>query len=126
MLTRVKKNTWKGVFLLTALITSFLGGKFLDSYYTYYSLSERASARVLEWEIEEITKSKYAIAAVYEFEAQDKVMMGRTLFTRPYFPNYYSAEINLEEWQSYGWDVWYQVKHPKKSTWFIILAVMKN
>lgn len=116
MLSPIKKNIWLVFFALTGLITCFLGGRFIYNYYNHYVMSGKASAHVLEWEIEEITKSKYAIAAVYEFEVNGEVHTGRTFFTKPYFPNYYSAEINLEKWQACSWDVWYHPKNMNKST----------
>ncbi len=112
----IKKNIQRAILAFTGLITCFLGGKFLYNYYNYHIMSGISSALVLEWEIEEITKSKYAIVAVYEYEVNGKAYTGRTFFTKPYFPNYYSAEINLEEWREWLWDVWYHPKNMNKST----------
>jgi hypothetical protein len=82
----------------------------------YWKLSRPVSAQVVEWKVQEISPSSFAIEALYTYEVQGKRYSGKTLFDKPIYLNPYAAASDLKKWEALTWQAWIQPSHPEISS----------
>ena len=105
------------LFLISAvvLITVYFTFRLSKELFSYLPLKAQSSARVSQWEIEEI-KGKFALKAAYTFEAEGAVWKNSTRFRPPYFWNEPSAITALKGKAKESWSAWYDPKNPAHSS----------
>ena len=78
--------------------------------FRYFSLKERAPARISQWEIIEV-KNRFAIKANFSFNDRQ----GEFTLLPPYYLNEFAALAALKEKAKQDWTVWYNPKNPQIS-----------
>ena len=94
--------------LLVALYFSYQATREI---FTYTSLQAQAPVRILQWEVEEI-QEKFALKALYSFEAGGETWKGSSRLLKPYYWNEPAAVSALKRRAKEEWTVWYQPQNP--------------
>ena len=107
---------FKILFIVTALISLWLGGRFFYDLFSYFSLSKQTIAHILEWKVIETKGEKFNLFARYEYTVGNKTYQEEHFFSKPLYPNKHLAQDDLKKWAAFQWNVWYQPKAPTQSS----------
>jgi hypothetical protein len=114
---RSQKSLYLLLIGLSALLSLYFWWNAARIFFYNHTLSEKISAHVGQWEVEEVGSDRYAVAADYTFTVDDRVYRGRTLFAEPTYLNPPSAIAALKEKAARSdWMVWYRKSDPTQST----------
>lgn len=105
----------KILLLGTALIASPLTYQTVKEFLTYFSLTERAFAQILQWEVEEVS-DRFALRGIYTFSYQGNTWKGTSLLPPPYFLNEPAAISALKERAKQSSTAWYNPNNPSLSS----------
>ena len=111
-LTRNFYRIWLVLLVISGGIALWFSGIALGGAWKYFRLNAFASAQVLHWQTQEISSSRYAIEAEYQFEVAGKAYKGKTIFERPQFLNRFAAENYIAINGSKSWQAWYRKGGP--------------
>ncbi|MBS0653997.1 MAG: hypothetical protein JSR39_10800 [Verrucomicrobia bacterium] len=84
--------------------------------FQYFRLGSFAEAEVTKWSIKELSSSRFAIEAFFEFEANGKKYQGKSLLDSPVFLNPFSAEDAIKAKEKQAFYAWYQSSKPEISS----------
>lgn len=79
------------------------------------SLKEPVSAKISQWEVEEVKTDRYALRALYNYDFGGRTYQGNTLF-QPVYLNEFSAIADLKREASSSKTAWISPSNPEKST----------
>lgn len=109
-------NIWKVLLSVAFLSSLWTGGKFAYELYKYFEYDALGLADIEKWEVLSLSEDKYAVQVIYAFNTSKGKQHASYIFKNPYFKNPLSAKHNLEHWKGLNWQVWYQKRHPERST----------
>ncbi len=101
--------------LLGAVVSGYFSYHSAASLLTYFHLASQTEARIVRWEVNEI-EGKFALKAMYLFEAQNKVCSGASTLAKPWHLNEASAIAALKEKARLKWIVWFNPDNPAQSS----------
>lgn len=78
-------------------------------------LNAQATAEIMQWKVQEISSSRFAVEADYQFKVEDNVYHGKTKFDHPQFLNRFAAENYIANQDSKSWKTWYRDTNPARS-----------
>lgn len=81
----------------------------------YFSLNSSTSAEILEWNVTEVSSSRYALEANYRYQVGSVFHTCKRSLDSPRFLNRYAAENQIKSWQRKSWRVWYNERDPSHS-----------
>jgi hypothetical protein len=110
------QKRWILLFIFLAMPTLWFCAKAGYELICYARLSSHTKARVVSWEVEELSLSKLYLKCSYTFEVNGTLHEGKTRFMQPEFLNRPSAEQALTTFSSYSWSAWYAPKNPSFSS----------
>jgi hypothetical protein len=84
--------------------------------FQYLRLGSFAQAEVTRWSIKELSASRFAIEAFFEFEAKGKKYEGKSLLDSPVFLNPFAAEDAIKIREKEAFFAWYQPSNPEVSS----------
>lgn len=113
---RVSKNVFTFLFLITGLISLWIGGKFFYHLYGYFTLSEAQKVEISSWNVEEVRPGEFALIANYSFENNGATYRKEFQFSKPMYTNPHKAQDHIDEWKQQQWWVWYSAKDPHNSS----------
>lgn len=108
----ISKNFFIFMFLIVGGASLYLGGEFFYNLNRYFHLTHSEEAQVSDWKVVEIKSGKFSVEAVYQFQIEERAIMGTYAFSKPVYPNPYLAEDLVEAWQEKTWEIWYNPKQP--------------
>ncbi len=112
----MSKNVFSFLFLISGIISLWIGGKFVYHLYEYFNLTQTEVAQVRNWSVEEIKSGKFALIADYSFEKKGTTYTKHFQFKNPIYTNPYIAEDHIAKWKKERWQVWYNPKNPSESS----------
>ncbi|MBF8262974.1 MAG: hypothetical protein HW387_639 [Parachlamydiales bacterium] len=113
-----KKTIYYALIALAALVSLYFWTMASRILFANHFLNRTAAARVIQWEVEEISSDQFAIKACYSFEIDGRVYHGNTLLAKPYYLNPPSAVAALKEKAKLSEPVtaWYRASDPTQSS----------
>jgi hypothetical protein len=102
--------------IASGAICLYFLGKVSIQLWDYLQLKKYTEVVITNWEIEDISSSKYFIAAAYQYEVNSRQYIGKTVFFTPKYLNRFSAETDLQKWCNYRWQAWYNPSDPGYSS----------
>lgn len=96
-----------------ALCFSFVA---IKETWNFFRLNKATTTLAIQWEVKELSSSRYALQARYEFKVDEFPCKGKTLLKSPRFLNRFSAESQKKEYASKPWRVWYHKSSPSVSS----------
>jgi len=109
-----KNSLWLLFLCCMALLTLWFVGLTGHKAYRYWVMSEQAEPTSVEWEVKNISGSKYGIKAEYTFSVRNKQFTGETVLKDMLYLNPWAAEAARDSMAERGWTVWYHPNKPAK------------
>jgi hypothetical protein len=105
---------WLWVVLLAAsgIIALWFSGAAAIGMWKFFSLNAQTPAKILKWQVQELSSSRFALEADYRFDVNDNTYTGKTIFERPQFLNRFAAENYMMINGSKSWGTWYRANSP--------------
>ena len=103
------------MFLIVGGASLWIGGEFFYNLNRYFHLTHFADAQVFDWKVVEIKSGKFSVEAAYQFQIEERRIVGTYSFLKPVYPNPYLVEDLIEAWQGKAWKIWYNPKHPHEA-----------
>jgi hypothetical protein len=103
---------WVVLLIVSGGITLWFSGFALVGAWKYVRLNSQTPATVVNWQVQDITSSRFAIEADYSFEVNGATFKGKTIFDNPQFLNRFAAENYIRLLQGKQWKTWYRESNP--------------
>lgn len=107
---------WIVLLIISGSIAVWFSGIALANMCKFFILSSQTTADIVRWHVQEISSSKFAIEADYQFRIDHITYRGKTRFEKPQFLNRFSAENYVATVHQKSRKVWYQKGNPMNST----------
>jgi hypothetical protein len=111
-MTRNLYRLWIILLAISAVIALWFSGIAAAGMWKFFRLNARTSAKILNWQIQELSSSRFALEADYQFEIKGVIHYGKTIFENQQFLNRFAAENSMRTSQSKSWQTWYRTSHP--------------
>jgi hypothetical protein len=115
-MTKNLYHLWWALLLISGGIALWFSGNALLGFWKFIQLDTQTSAQIFQWEIRDLSSSRFAIEASYRYEVQGRTYKGKTMFESPLFLNRYAAENYLKTLEAKGWRTWYKKRSPAFSS----------
>lgn len=116
-------NLSRNFYRLWAILLVISGGIALwflcmavGSAWKYVRLNDKAVVNAVQWQVKEITSSRFALEGDYQFEVDGKQYSGKTLLEKPQFLNRFAAENYMAIQGSKTWETWYRKSKPQSNS----------
>lgn len=106
---------WVALLAISGGIALWFLSVALMGVFKFSLLNSHGFAEVTRWQVRELSSSRFAIEADYEFKVKDAVYTGKTKFEKPQFLNRFVAENYIASIGSKPWKVWYRESNPMRS-----------
>lgn len=107
---------WKILLVTAASISLWFLGQVVKDSWKFWRLSSLASAEVVNWQVKQLSSSRYVLEATYRYVIEGVEFTGKTLLrSRPHL-NQYAAEKEIKNMPAQRVAVWYQKSHPSLSS----------
>lgn len=111
------KIFWTALFVITSLIGAYLTFVFGKSFFEYLSYSSRVPAKILEWQVREMKNGKFAVAARFSYQIDEKFFEGLTVVQdRPYLNDHAALHAIKTREVAIDEAAWVNPHFPEKST----------
>lgn len=107
---------WIVLLIVSGGIALWFIGTALVGIWKYTLLTAQAPTQIMNWNVREISSSRFAIEAEYQFKVNALSYRGKTLFESPHFLNQFAAENYLKTLPTKDWKTWYRAKDPMSSS----------
>ena len=111
-MTRNFYRLWFVLLIISGAITLWFSGIAVSGLWKFFRLNEQTPAQVLNWKIQELSTSRFALEAEYKFDLNGKTYSGKTIFERPQFLNRFAAEHYMKVNESKNRQTWYHKGKP--------------
>jgi len=101
--------------LLGVAVSGYFSYRLAASFFAYFPLVAQTEAHIVRWEVKEIG-GKFALKALYSFEAQEKNWSGASVLAKPWHLNEAAAIAVLKERARQKWIVWFNPDKPMQSS----------
>lgn len=108
-------KAWTIFLILIGVVAGFFLGKAGWEVIGYLRLNAATEAHVKEWSIKE-SSSDFLVAALYTYKVKNQEFEAKTIFTKPKYLNFSSAQSDLKKWDKHQWTAWYSSFSPKNSS----------
>lgn len=115
-LSRNFYRIWFVLLIISAAVFLWFSGIAIGGAWKFFRLNSKASAKILNWNVREISSSRFALEAEYQFEFDGSTYFGKTVFENPQFLNQFAAENYMQINGSKSWEAWFQSNHPNFSS----------
>lgn len=105
---------WAVLLIVSGAIALWFSGIAFSSLWKYTFLNTQASAKIISWQAKELSSSRFALEAEFEFEQGGILYKGKTVFENPQFLNRYAAENYGNLVQTQSWKAWHRASNPNK------------
>ncbi|HSW86818.1 MAG TPA: hypothetical protein VLG49_04885 [Rhabdochlamydiaceae bacterium] len=106
------KKMWVVLVAVSGIAATCFLTQALRELYPYVRLDAQMQAQALEWGILEKGPSKFAISAVYTYQAGNQTYRSDGVLKGPYFLNRLSAEAEIKKLNTQSRQIWYHSKQP--------------
>jgi hypothetical protein len=103
---------WLILLVVSGAISLWFSGIAVGGMWKFLRLNAQASVKILNWQVQELSSSRFALEAEYQFEVDGVTHLGKTIFKKPQFLNRFAAENYMRIHGSKSWETWYQMRHP--------------
>jgi hypothetical protein len=93
-------------------ISLWFSGVAAEGMWKFFRLNAQISVKILDWQIQELSSSRFALEAQYQFEIDNVMYGGKTIFERPQFLNRFAAQNYMQIHSSKNWEAWYRISNP--------------
>lgn len=107
---------WVVLLMISAVIALWFSGIALVGVFKFSLLNTQSTAEVLRWQVRELSSSRFAIEADYQFKIDEITYHGKTKFENPQFLNRFAAENYISSLSSKSWKMWYKDSNPTRSS----------
>lgn len=111
-MTRNLYRLWLVLLIISGAISLWFSGIAVDRMWKFFCLNAQSSVKVLNWQVQELSSSRFALEAEYQFEIRGTVYYGKTIFEKPQFLNRFAAENYMRIHGAESWEAWYSTSHP--------------
>jgi hypothetical protein len=115
-MTRKFYQLWVILLVISGAIALWFSGIAVGGMWKFFGLSAQTPVKVLKWQVRELTSSRFALEADYQFEIDGVTYSGKTIFERPQFLNRFAAENYMRINGSKSWNTWYRTGNPKSNS----------
>lgn len=115
-MTRNLYKLWLFLLIISGGIALWFSGTAAIALWKFSRLNVRTSATVLKWEVKDLSSSRFAPQAEYQYEVNGVFYMGKTIFKSFQFLNRYAAENHVKLLELKHWDAWHQASSPALSS----------
>lgn len=98
--------------ILAASLTLWRGSEAFFKLWHYLRLDSVISAKIENWQVEELSPSKYALTASFTYTVQDVERKGISQLPPPFFPNRYAAADAIPYLPSGEVKIWIDRSNP--------------
>ncbi len=103
---------WMVLIVISSVIALWFSGIVAKELWKFFQLNAKTSVKMINWQAHEITSSRFAIEAEYQFELKGVAYSGKTIFKKPQFLNRFAAENYMRIHGSKSWETWYRIGNP--------------
>src|SRR5579862_9629625 len=103
---------WVVLIVISSGIALWFLGVAAKELWKFSQRNAKTPVKILNWQVHEITSSRFAIQAEYQFELNSKTYSGKTIFKKPQFLNRFAAENYMRMHGSKNWETWYRTRNP--------------
>jgi hypothetical protein len=107
---------WVTLLVLSGVIALWFLGNAVTGIWNYAFLKGKASAEVSQWQVRELSSSRFVLEANYEYTVNGVGYKGHTVFQTPQFLNRFSAENYIAGLHAKRWKAWYIESNPSYSS----------
>ncbi|MGC2594696.1 MAG: hypothetical protein WA347_00270 [Rhabdochlamydiaceae bacterium] len=107
---------WVILLVISGGIALWFSGAAMPGMWKFFRLNAQVSAKVLNWQIQELSSSRFVLKADYQFDASGTTYFSHTIFERPQFLNRFAAENYMRANGSKAWEAWYRMGVPTCSS----------
>jgi hypothetical protein len=107
---------WLVLLVTSGAIALWYSGVALVGVCKFSLLNTQTSAEVMRWQVREISSSRFAVEADYQFTVKDVTYHGKTKFENPQFLNRFAAENYIANIGAKPWKMWYRESNPTRSS----------
>jgi hypothetical protein len=111
-MTRNLYRLWLILLMISGAIALWFSGIAAGGIWQFFCLNAQTSVKILNWQVCELTSSRFALEADYQFELNGVTYDGKTIFENPQFLNRFAAENYMRINGSQSWKTWYWTSHP--------------
>ncbi len=119
------QRLWVILLVASGLIALWFSATAAGGLWKFFCLNARAQAQVLHWQVQELSSSRFALEAEYQFKLNGKTHNGKTIIENPQFLNRFAAENYMVINSSKSWVAWYRSSDPSYSSLEKILPKKK-
>jgi hypothetical protein len=105
---------WVALLALSSTIALWFSAIALNNLFNFALLNAETPAQITQWQVREISSSRFAIEADYTFQVHGVPYQGKTKFEDPQFLNRYAAETHIRVMDSKSWKTWYRDSNPTR------------
>lgn len=103
---------WLILLVISGAIALWFSGVAASGMWKFFRLDKQMPAKILNWQVCELTSSRFALEADYQFELDGVLYSGKTIFSKPQFLNRFTAENYMKINGSKSWKAWYRTSSP--------------
>ena len=107
---------WVVLLAVSGMIALWFAGVAAVGMWNFFCLNAKAPATILEWQIQELSSSRFALEADYRFDIHGNTYTGKTIFEKPHFLNRFAAENYMRINGSKSWETWYRTSNPSHNS----------
>ncbi len=107
---------WQVLFWVATIFSIGFCSQAVWQLYQFGQLDRSTKAHTIEWSVEELSPSAFALGAQYTFFVDGKAIDGETRFRKPYYLNQFAAQKEIQERKKRSWPVFYNKKRPAVSS----------
>ncbi len=107
---------WAAMLMISGGIALWFSGIAAVDLWKYARLNELTSAEVLSWNVIALSSSRFAVEVDYQYQVNETLYDGKTLFKSPQFLNRFAAENYVKMLESKRWNTWYRESCPTISS----------
>ena len=107
---------WLILLVVSGAISIWFSGVAIGGMWKFFYLNAQSQVKILNWQVQELSSSRFALEAEYQFEINNAVYNGKTIFERPQFLNRFAAENYMRMNGSKSWETWYRADNPASNS----------
>jgi hypothetical protein len=115
-MTRNLYRIWLVLLVASGMIVLWFSGAAAVGMWKFFSLNGQIPAKILNWQVQELSSSRFALEADYRFDVDGNTYIGKTIFEKPQFLNRFAAENYMRINGSKSWETWYRTNNPEHNS----------
>jgi hypothetical protein len=115
-MTRNLYRLWVTLLVVSGVIALWFSEIAAVGMWKFFRFNAQVPAKVLNWQVKELSSSRFAVEAEYRFEVNGDSYSGKTIFKNPQFLNRFAAENYMKINGAKSRETWYRPGNPKHNT----------